>query len=53
MPYIDYNTRKKINIWPGISGPVFHSDRQHSAILHWSRELTLQSTSIRMSNGRI
>ena len=27
MPYIDFNTRNKINIWPGISGPVFHSEQ--------------------------
>ncbi len=25
MPYINFNTRKKVNIWPGISGPMFHS----------------------------
>ena len=25
MGFIDFNTRKKIQIWEGISGPVFHS----------------------------
>ncbi|MFC1730075.1 cupin domain-containing protein [candidate division KSB1 bacterium] len=27
MTYIDFNTRKRIQIWEGISGPVFHSDQ--------------------------
>lgn len=27
MPYIDFNTRKKVNIWPGISGPMYHSEQ--------------------------
>jgi len=27
MAFIDFNTRKKIQIWEGISGPVFHSDQ--------------------------
>lgn len=27
MPYINFNTRKKVNIWPGISGPMFHSEQ--------------------------
>jgi len=25
MPYIDFNTRKKIRVWDGITGPVYHS----------------------------
>lgn len=25
MTFIDFNTRKKIQVWDGISGPVFHS----------------------------
>lgn len=25
MTFIDFNTRKRIQIWEGISGPVFHS----------------------------
>ena len=27
MTFIDFNTRKRIQIWEGISGPVFHSDQ--------------------------
>lgn len=27
MPYIDFNTRKTVNIWPGIRGPMFHSEQ--------------------------
>lgn len=27
MPYINFNTRKRANIWPGISGPMFHSEQ--------------------------
>ncbi|MFC2111004.1 cupin domain-containing protein [Bacteroidota bacterium] len=27
MAFIDFNTRKRIQIWDGISGPVFHSDQ--------------------------
>ncbi len=27
MTFIDYNTRKRIQIWEGISGPVFHSEQ--------------------------
>ena len=27
MPYIDFNTKKKVNIWQGISGTLFHSDQ--------------------------
>ena len=26
MPFIDFNNKKKVKIWPGISGPLFHSD---------------------------
>ena len=25
MTFIDFNTRKRLKIWEGISGPVFHS----------------------------
>ena len=25
MPFINFNTRKKVKIWPGIRGPIFHS----------------------------
>lgn len=27
MPFINFNTRKKVNIWPGISGSMFHSEQ--------------------------
>lgn len=27
MTFIDFNTRKQLQIWDGISGPVFHSDQ--------------------------
>jgi len=27
MPFIDFTTRKKIKIWEGITGPIFHSDQ--------------------------
>ncbi|MBK9733045.1 MAG: cupin domain-containing protein [Chitinophagaceae bacterium] len=27
MPFIDFNTRKKIILFPGISGPVYHSEQ--------------------------
>ena len=27
MTFIDFNTRKRLQIWEGISGPVFHSDK--------------------------
>lgn len=27
MPFINYNTRKKILVWDGITGPVYHSDQ--------------------------
>ena len=27
MTFINYNTRKKLKIWDGITGPVFHSDK--------------------------
>lgn len=27
MPFIDFNKRKKIQVWPGITGPVYHSDQ--------------------------
>ncbi len=25
MPFIDFNKRKIVQVWPGISGPIFHS----------------------------
>jgi len=27
MPYIDFNSKKKVDIWPGINGSLFHSDQ--------------------------
>lgn len=27
MPFINFNTRQKIRVWDGITGPVFHSDQ--------------------------
>lgn len=27
MPFIDFNSRKKIRVWDGITGPVYHSDQ--------------------------
>ena len=27
MPFINFNTRKRLQIWEGITGPVFHSDQ--------------------------
>ena len=27
MPFINFNTRKPVNIWPGIKGPIFHSEQ--------------------------
>ena len=27
MPFIDFKTRKKITIWEGISGSLYHSDQ--------------------------
>ncbi|TSA27621.1 MAG: cupin domain-containing protein [Bacteroidetes bacterium] len=27
MPFIDFNTRKRIRVWDGITGPVYHSDQ--------------------------
>lgn len=27
MPYIDFNTRKKIQIWEGVSAALFHSEQ--------------------------
>ncbi len=27
MPYIDFNNKKKVDIWPGINGSLFHSDQ--------------------------
>lgn len=27
MPYIDFNSRKKVKIWEGINGSLFHSDQ--------------------------
>lgn len=27
MPYINFNNRKKLQIWPGISGSVYHSEQ--------------------------
>lgn len=27
MPFINFNTRKKIRVWDGITGPVYHSDQ--------------------------
>ncbi|MBK6481913.1 MAG: cupin domain-containing protein [Chitinophagales bacterium] len=27
MPYIQFDTRKRIDIWPGISGTVYHSEQ--------------------------
>jgi quercetin dioxygenase-like cupin family protein len=41
MPFINYNTRKKIKVMDGIHGPVYHSERatfaqftlEHGAIL--------------------
>ena len=36
MPFIDYNTRKRIQIWDGVSGPVYHSEK--STIGHFTLE---------------
>ena len=27
MAFIDFNTKKKIKVWEGITGPVFHSNQ--------------------------
>ena len=27
MPFIDFNTRNKIEVWDGIGGPVYHSEQ--------------------------
>ncbi len=27
MTYIDFNSRKKVQIWEGIAGPIYHSDQ--------------------------
>lgn len=27
MPFIDFNNRKKVNVWPGICGTMFHSEQ--------------------------
>ena len=27
MPFVDFNNRKKVDVWPGINGTLFHSDQ--------------------------
>ena len=27
MPFINYNTRKNVQIWPGVKGPIYHSEQ--------------------------